>query len=80
MFLFYALPSVPFMCLAISLVAGWALGGPDVTPRRRATAATAIGVYVAIVIVNFAYFYPVLASQTIPYNDWHARMWFPSWI
>jgi dolichyl-phosphate-mannose-protein mannosyltransferase len=80
MFLFYALPAVPFMCLGLALVAGWTLGGRDASPRRRAVAASGIGIYVAVVVVNFAYLYPVIAAQTLPYADWHARMWFSSWI
>ena len=80
MFLFYALPAVPFMCLGLALMAGWALGPATASARRRATAATAIGVYVALVVLNFVYLYPVLAAQTLPYTDWHQRMWFASWI
>jgi dolichyl-phosphate-mannose--protein O-mannosyl transferase len=32
------------------------------------------------VLANFYYLYPVLAGQIIPYDAWHARMWFDSWI
>jgi len=32
------------------------------------------------VVLNFVYLYPVLAAQTLPYVDWHKRMWFSSWI
>jgi dolichyl-phosphate-mannose--protein O-mannosyl transferase len=80
MFLFYALPAVPFMCLGLALCAGWILGGADATTRRRTIGATVVGSYVAVVILNFAYLYPVLAAQTLSYADWHARMWFSSWI
>lgn len=80
MFLFYALPAVPFMCLGLALVAGWALGGADASPRRRAGGAAAVAVYVAGVLLLFAFFYPVLAAQTLPYDDWRLRMWLPSWI
>ena len=80
MFLFYVLPAVPFMCLGLALIAGWLLGGAAASPRRRTAAALGIGVYVAVVIVNFAYLYPILAAQTIPYDAWRARMWFTSWI
>jgi dolichyl-phosphate-mannose--protein O-mannosyl transferase len=80
MFLFYALPAVPFMCLGLALCAGWALGPATASVRRRATAATAIGVYVSVVVLNFVYLYPILAAQTLPYADWHKRMWFSSWI
>ncbi|MEO6206045.1 MAG: phospholipid carrier-dependent glycosyltransferase, partial [Mycobacteriales bacterium] len=80
MFLFYALPAVPFMCLGLALCAGWILGGPGATRRRRRIGAAIVGSYVAVVVVNFVYLYPVLAAQTLPYADWKARMWFSSWI
>jgi dolichyl-phosphate-mannose--protein O-mannosyl transferase len=78
MFLFYALPAVPFLCLGLALLAGWALGRPRTT--RRAVAATGVGIYTSLVVGNFAYLYPVLAAVTIPYRDWYSRMWFHSWI
>jgi len=80
MFLFYALPAVPFLCLGLALVAGWAVGGPSASARRRRYATLGVGVYVAVVVVNFAYFYPILAAQTLPYPQWYDRMWFRSWI
>jgi dolichyl-phosphate-mannose--protein O-mannosyl transferase len=39
-----------------------------------------LGVYLAVVVINFAYLYPILAAQTLPYPDWQSRMWFTSWI
>ena len=78
MFLFYALPSLPFLCLGIALLLGWALGRAGTT--RRLVSASAGGAYVALVVVNFFYLYPVLAAVTIPYADWSRRMWFRSWI
>ena len=80
MFLFYALPALPFLCLAITLCAGWALGGPDASPARRRNGAVALGVLVGLVVVNFFYLYPVLSAETIPYASWRSRMWFGSWI
>jgi dolichyl-phosphate-mannose--protein O-mannosyl transferase len=78
MFLFYALPAIPFLCLGLALLAGWAMGRAGT--RRRAVGATVVGTYTALVVVNFAYLYPVLAAVTVPYQDWYARMWFRSWI
>lgn len=78
MFLFYALPSVPFLCLGIALLAGWLLGRAGTV--RRTVASAGVGVYVSLVAVNFVYLYPVLAAVTIPYADWYDRMWFRSWI
>ncbi len=80
MFLFYALPAVPFMALGLTLVAGWALGGPGASRTRRTWGAVGVGAYLALVVVDFAYLYPVLAAQVLPYDDWYARMWLSSWI
>ena len=80
MFLFYALPSVPFLALAVTLVAGWAIGGPAASARRRRLATAATGTHLALVVANFAWLYPVLAAQTLPIAAWSSRMWFPSWV
>jgi dolichyl-phosphate-mannose--protein O-mannosyl transferase len=78
MFLFYALPSLPFVCLGLALVAGWLIGAPGST--RRVWGSAGVGVYTSLVALNFWWLYPVLAAVTLPYTDWHARMWFSSWI
>ncbi|MCA1822786.1 MAG: dolichyl-phosphate-mannose--protein mannosyltransferase [Mycobacteriales bacterium] len=80
MFLFYALPAVPFMCLALAMCCGWAIGGRDASRDRRRWGAIAVGIYLVVVIVNFAGLYPILAAKVIPYDSWHKRMWFSSWI
>lgn len=80
MFLFYALPAVPFMALATALVAGWALGGPGATAQRRRYGGLAVGSYLVLVVLAFMWFYPVWTAQTIPLDAWRDRMWFGSWI
>jgi len=80
MFVFYALPAVPFLCLAVALIAGWAVGGAGASLWRRRLALTGAGAHLALVLANFAYLYPILAAVTIPFAQWRERMWFPSWI
>ena len=80
MFLFYALPLVPFMILAIVLSLGLVIGPESLPGPRRVIGAVIAGGFVLAVIVNFWYLYPVLAAKNIPYDDWHARMWLNSWI
>ena len=80
MFLFYALPAVPFMALGTAFVGGWLLGGPQASRARRRWGAAAVGLHTALVVAAFAFFYPVLAAQTLSAADWADRMWFPSWI
>nr|WP_230203301.1 phospholipid carrier-dependent glycosyltransferase [Parafrankia discariae] len=80
MFFFYALPSLPFLILGITASAGLALGPRDASDTRRMIGALSFGLYLAAVALMFAYFYPILAAQTIPLSSWHDRMWFPGWI
>jgi dolichyl-phosphate-mannose--protein O-mannosyl transferase len=79
MFLFYALPALPFMVIALTLCIGYALGGPDSSPTRQVLGAAAAGGYLLLVVINFFYLYPILAAQVIPYTHWKSRIWFPSW-
>ncbi|MDP9408068.1 MAG: phospholipid carrier-dependent glycosyltransferase, partial [Actinomycetota bacterium] len=80
MFLFYALPALPFLVLGLVLLAGVALGPATASRRRRVVAATVVGAYVLLVAADTAYLLPVLTAETIPLSEWRERMWFPSWI
>ncbi|MCW2714484.1 MAG: phospholipid carrier-dependent glycosyltransferase [Frankiales bacterium] len=80
MFLFYVLPAAPFVCLGLALVAGWAVGGAGASSQRRRVGTFGTAVYVGLVVLNFAWFYPVLAAQALPYAEWLDRMWLSSWI
>jgi dolichyl-phosphate-mannose--protein O-mannosyl transferase len=80
MFLFYALPAVPFMVIALTLCIGYAIGSPDSPPLRQTIGASAAGSYLLLVVINFFYLYPILAAQAISLSAWHNRIWFPSWI
>ncbi|GAA4572242.1 phospholipid carrier-dependent glycosyltransferase [Planotetraspora kaengkrachanensis] len=80
MFLFYALPMVPFMVLAIVLATGLVLGTRTVSPLRRTLGAAAVGAFALLVLVDFWWLAPVLTGENVPYDLWHARMLFSSWI
>ncbi|MEU6999660.1 phospholipid carrier-dependent glycosyltransferase [Nonomuraea sp. NPDC046570] len=74
MFLFYAIPMVPFMVLAITLMAGLIIGPAHATPQRRMVGAAVTGAFALLALINFGWLYPVLAGEVIPYVDWKARM------
>jgi dolichyl-phosphate-mannose-protein mannosyltransferase len=69
-FIFYLLPTVPFMCLALGYV-GKSLG-------RGWGARAALSVYGAIAIISFGYFYPVMADLPLARGAWDGRIWFES--
>jgi len=78
-FSFYAVTVLPFMVIAIAMLAhAWV--GQAHTPRQRYGGWLATGLYLAVVIGLFIYFRPILTDQLVPYDTWHSRMWFPRWI
>ncbi|MFI5493039.1 dolichyl-phosphate-mannose--protein mannosyltransferase [Actinoplanes sp. NPDC051859] len=87
MFSFYALPALPFLILAVVYVLGAIMTPPSgMAAGTRRTDRQLIGtvvaaVYVLLVGLCFAYFYPIFIGQLLPYDDWSARMWLGSrWI
>ncbi len=79
-FYFYSVDFLPFMVLAITLCLGLIIGSAAAPLKRRAIGASIAGAYLLCVLFNFAYLYPILAGQVIPYGSWLARMWYHGWI
>jgi dolichyl-phosphate-mannose--protein O-mannosyl transferase len=77
---FYAVAFLPYLIIAITLCLGLIIGPLDAPPGRRAVGAVVVGAYLLLVLANFAYLYPVLTAQVLPYDFWRQRMWFNSWI
>lgn len=81
MFLFYALPALPFIVIGITMTIGVVLGPSNATVTRRRWGAVVAGVYLLLVVVMFFYFLPIYTAHTLPYFDWYnGRAWFPSWV
>ena len=71
-FYFYSIAIFPFIVLALINVFSWALNNQV---NRKL-----IYGFVITVGINFIYFLPIFIGINIPYVDWLARMWLPSWI
>jgi dolichyl-phosphate-mannose-protein mannosyltransferase len=67
-FLYYILPAVPFMCMAVGYVV------MDVRPSIAGRGAVA-GLAATSLLVC-AFYYPVLTAASLSYNGWHSRMLF----
>jgi dolichyl-phosphate-mannose--protein O-mannosyl transferase len=80
MFMFYELQGVPFIVLALTMCIGFALGPPGAALRRRLVGSSLSGLYVAAVVVNFWWLWPVLTGGTLSHDQWALRMLWPSWI
>jgi dolichyl-phosphate-mannose--protein O-mannosyl transferase len=75
-FYYYALEFEPFLILSITLCLGLILGPAAASVRRRSIGAGIVGAYILCVLIMFWYFYPILAAQVIPYQDWLDHMWY----
>ncbi len=80
-FAYHFYVDIPLICLcnAIILQQLWLrFKDADVGARRWAMA----GVVATVVLIGsaFIFFYPILASIPITWNEWHERMWLPTWI
>ncbi len=79
-FFFYAVAMLPFLVLALTLCAGWLLG-PDAGPsRRRTVGAAVVGAFVVLVVLAFAFFWPIWTDALLTREQWQQRMWFARWI
>ena len=67
-FLFYLLPAMPFLCIAIA----------DVARRTWSRAAGRLGtaVVAVIAVATFVFFLPVLSFRMLGPQTWTARLWF----
>lgn len=79
-FIFYALPLLPFLVLALTACAGLALGPPGARESRRITGALVVGAYAMVVLGLFAFFHPIWVGDVISTKAWNARIWFSRWI
>ena len=75
-FSFYAIVFEPFLVLAIVYCAKLFID----RSRNPADAQVIILGFLAVVFLNFVFFLPLYLGEVITYAQWHARMWFPSWI
>ena len=66
-FIFYLLPTIPFMCLALAYVAS------EIGSTWEAKAA--ISLFTVGTIGLFAFYYPLTANVGIPQEDWDRRIW-----
>ena len=67
-FIWYLLPTIPFLCGALGLLAALAW--------RSLAGKVAIGMATLTVATSFAFFFPVLTAQPLAPDAWRSRIWF----
>jgi dolichyl-phosphate-mannose--protein O-mannosyl transferase len=79
-FSYYAITILPFTVLAVTLCLGTMIGGRHASYRRRTWGTAFAGAFVVLVLVNFAWFWPIYTGELITTPDWLDRIWFNRWI
>ncbi|WP_447643519.1 hypothetical protein [Nocardioides zeae] len=79
-FLFYAMAILPFTVIALTLAMGQLIGRSRVPTPRRTVGVVVAGAVVVLVIVNFAWFYPIYTAELLTRGEWLDRIWFDRWI
>lgn len=79
-FSYYAVALVPFTVLAVTLLLGRLIGGARASSRHRFWGSVVAGSFVVLVLVNFAWFWPIYTNQLLTTPEWLARVWFRRWI
>jgi dolichyl-phosphate-mannose-protein mannosyltransferase len=83
MYYFYALTLMPFYAIMVALICRDLLGmrgyqrwlGLD----RQVIGKTLVVTYTALVVLNFAWLWPILTASPIPEWMWTYEIWLPSW-
>jgi dolichyl-phosphate-mannose--protein O-mannosyl transferase len=79
-FLFYAMPTLLFQVIACALVMGKLVGHARAPTPRRTVGVIVSGSFVVLVMLNFAWFYPIYTDQLLTHREWLLRIWFSRWI
>lgn len=79
MYFFYATPMAPFLIIMIALILADILYTRSPDPERRTLGLLVVCLYVAAVITNFAWMYPILTGLPISPSTWNMEIILPSW-
>lgn len=77
-FNFYSVVYIPYTVMALAVLLYFL--NTKVKSTRSIERRYPALIFLIVVAVLTAYFYPILVGQSIPYDMWHMRMWLPSWI
>ena len=79
-FIFYAILCLPFLVLGATLVMGKLIGSSPLPSPRRTFGVVVAGSFFVLVLVNFAWFWPIWTDGLLTHAEWMERIWFKRWI
>jgi dolichyl-phosphate-mannose--protein O-mannosyl transferase len=79
-FSYYAIATIPYLVLALTLLIGRMIGPSRVSTPQRTAGVIVSGAFFVLVLVNFAWFWPIYTDRLLTHADWLNRIWFERWI
>jgi dolichyl-phosphate-mannose--protein O-mannosyl transferase len=78
-FQFYTNAFEPFLVLGLAYAISALLGHRDDHPERRTAGLRAVGLYLVLVLLASAFFWPLWTGMQLDYQYLRAHWWLPSW-
>lgn len=78
-FQFYSIAFEPFLILGLTWCIGLILGKRGDPWDRRDRGVLTVAVYLTLVVVVSAFYYPLMSGMQIPFWFWNSHIWLPSW-
>ncbi|WP_346387818.1 phospholipid carrier-dependent glycosyltransferase [Nocardioides sp.] len=79
-FMFYAVVTLPFIVIALTLAMGKLIGPSRLPSVRRTTGVVVAGSFLVLVLLNFAWFWPIWTNGLLTHSEWLDRIWFSRWV
>ena len=75
-----AIAILPFIVIALTLSIGTLIGPSRLPSTRRTIGVVVSGAFVVLVLVNYAWFWPIWTNGLLTSSEWLDRIWFSRWV
>ncbi|MGP3536327.1 dolichyl-phosphate-mannose--protein mannosyltransferase [Microbacterium sp. RD1] len=79
-FQFYTVVLLPFLVLAVAFALRDIAAPASPDPIRRASGQRVVAVFLIVVVLVSAFWYPVWTGLPVPYEFWRLHNWLPTWV
>ncbi|WP_449408671.1 dolichyl-phosphate-mannose--protein mannosyltransferase [Microbacterium maritypicum] len=79
-FQFYTVAMAPFLVLGLAVVLRRIAGRREDPLHRRRAGERTVLVFLGIVVLVSAFYYPVWTGMSVPYEFWLVHSWLPGWV